>query len=120
MLHFQVQLYYHPQLGSKLGHSEILKGVKLEIGGGLETVKSSPSVRWVWLLPDGQGLMADFQQCQCVKHKNLTGQDLDRSHRWKYGCLHICSVPPLIIINGIDKGSLAWTLPHVHATVNQL
>ena len=53
--------------------------VKVGFGGSLETVKGSPGNRWAWLKLDSQGSRPDFQCSQGVKHKNLMGQDLDRS-----------------------------------------
>ena len=70
------------------------QAVKVGIGGSLETVKGSPGDQWAWLMLDSQGSRPDFWCSQGVKHENLMGQDLDRSHGWKYR--QLCSVTPLI------------------------
>ena len=71
---------------------EASEAVKLGIGGSLETVKVSPGDQWAWLMLDSQGSMPDFWCGQGVKHKNLTGQNLDPGRGWKHR--HLYSVPP--------------------------
>ena len=47
------------------------QAVKVEFGGCLETVKSSPGDQLAWLILDSQGSRPDFRCSQGVMYENL-------------------------------------------------